>query len=86
MSGARRFDRLRAANARPSSIASQEESIESVIRRHMLVSAEGQQILDWLRDEVSDATPRGCSEAALRDAEGARRIVQKLIAKGTPAS
>ena len=86
MSGARRFDRLRAANARPASIASQEESIESVIRRHMLVSAEGQQILDWLMDEVSDATPLGCSEAALRDAEGARRIVQKLIAKGTPAS
>ena len=82
MSGPRRFDRLRAANARPASIASQEEPIEALIRRHLLANADGQRILDWLMDEVSDATPLGCSEAALRDAEGARRIVQKLIAKG----
>ena len=82
MSGPRRFDSLRAATARPASIASQEEPIESVVRRHMLVSADGQRVLAWLVDEVTAATPLGCSEAALRDAEGARRIVQKLIDKG----
>jgi hypothetical protein len=86
MSGPRRFDRLRASGAQPASIASQEETIESVIRRHMLASVDGQRILAWLQDEVSAATPLGCSEAALRDAEGARRLVQKLIAKGVPSS
>lgn len=76
----RRFDNLRARA--PQTVASQEEPIEAVIRRHLLVNVDGQRIVRWMLDKVQEPTPLNCSEAALRDAEGARRFVNNLLQQG----
>jgi len=85
MSG-RRFDALRGSRARPTSVASQEEPIESVVRRLFLTGSDGPRVLAWMQDEAGKPTPLGCSEAQLRDAEGARRFVQKIIDTGRPSA
>lgn len=84
MSGPRRFDALRSSRAKPQSVSSHEESIDLVIRRHLLANNDGLRILDWMLNEVNRPTPLGCAEAVLREAEGARRFVQKLIDAGQP--
>lgn len=78
----RRFDSLRAARAPKAQIASQDEPIEAVVRRLLFAGADGPRVLAWMQDEAGKPTPLGCSEAVLREAEGARRFVQKLIDTG----
>jgi len=82
MQAPRRFDSLRASRAPSSSVASQEEPIDLVVRRLFLAGIDGPRVLAWMQDEVSKPTPLGCSEAVLREAEGSRRFVQRLIDMG----
>lgn len=84
MSGPKTFASLRGRPAAPA--RAEEEPIELVFRRHMIASADGQRLLAWMRAEVEDATPINCSEAALRDAEGARRFVQKMLRMATASA
>lgn len=75
----RRFDSLRASRTPQPSIASQDEPIELLVRRLFLTGLDGPRVLAWMQDEAGRPTPLGCSDAVLREAEGARRFVQRLI-------
>jgi hypothetical protein len=76
VSGPRKFTSLRQKSA-PARV-SPEEPIEAKIKRALLLG-DGPAVLAWLQDEAFALTPAGCSEAMLREAEGARRLVDKLM-------
>lgn len=53
--------------------------------RRAFASADGQAVLDDLRDKTRQALPPGVSDAALRHVEGQRYIVQwieRMVVKG----
>jgi hypothetical protein len=77
MTSPRRFDALRARPAAPVSTGEQ-EPIESVIRRLFVTSADGHRVLAWMLEETGRTTALNAPEAVLRDAEGARRLVEKI--------
>lgn len=86
MQAPRRFDSLRASRTPQPNVASQDEPIEAVVRRLFLAGVDGPRVLAWMQDEVSRPTPLGCSEAVLREAEGARRFVQRLVDSWRPSA
>lgn len=77
MNSPRRFDSLRARPAAPIG-AGEQEPIESVIRRLFVTGADGPRVLAWMLEETGRTTPANCPEAVLREAEGARRFVEKV--------
>jgi len=79
MSAPRKFTSLR-QKAAPARVGprSADEPIEAKIKRALL-TGDGPAVLAWLQDEAYALTPPGCPEPLLREAEGARRLVEKLV-------
>ena len=77
MTSPRRFDALRARTAAPLSTGEQ-EPIESVIKRLFVTGADGPRVLGWMLETTGQTTPLNCAEPVLREAEGARRFVEKI--------
>lgn len=77
MTSPRRFDSLRARPTAPITTGEQ-EPVESVIRRLFVTSADGHRVLAWMLEETGRATALNAPEPVLRDAEGARRFVEKV--------
>lgn len=80
MSARRTFDSLRGAPDKPEP-ADGREPIERVMRR-CFATADGERLLEWLIAEAFRVTSPNCSEAMLREAEGARRLVEKMRETG----
>lgn len=72
----RKWADLRAGVVTPPS--SQDEPIEQVLRRLFCATTDGARVLDWMAETVGKVTPPNAPEAALREAEGARRFVAQL--------
>jgi len=73
----RRFDNLRARPPKPIS-AEGVEPIEATARR-LFSSPDGQRVLQWLVIGANEVTPLGASDATLREAEGARRFMDRTL-------
>lgn len=73
----RRFDNLRARLAKP--IASDKEERIEITARRLFSSPDGQRVLQWFVVGANEVTPLGASDATLREAEGARRFMDRTL-------
>lgn len=55
-----------------------EEPIEQVMRRLFCATTDGQRVLNWMVETSHAACHPAATDAALREAEGARRFVARV--------
>lgn len=73
----RRFSDLRAAST-PTIVHDDEDTIDRVLAR-LASSRDGRLLAAWLKAEVQAPQHIGATDAQLREAEGARRLANRII-------
>lgn len=74
---ARKFDDLRKRQAEPMQ-GGGPESFDARMKR-LLASPDGQSLCAWLEAQMQEPCHPNASDAALREAEGARRAYQRVL-------